>query len=338
MPRPSAALAAAIETTIAGTFTAALTAAVAYSSLIITVFRGFRHFGIIGGVGILLCWISGYVVLPAALSVARRFIHPRRRAPDDAGSRGCCRAGSRSWPIVALAVTAVAGVITVRFLTNDPFESNFRNLRSRSDDIAHAQRWMTTIDQSFGQGLDAGFVIAAPRREDVPVLEARLRAVDRGKPDAQKLFARLVSIDDVLPADQAKKLAVLGDIRQLLSSKDIDALDDEARADAQALRAAGRPARARARGRARSRRVAVHRVRRVARQAAPRDRRQGLRGLGYPRHDAVRGQRARARLAARRASRRRVVRVRRRDRRRADRRPAGDARRRRSARSSSCCS
>jgi hypothetical protein len=28
------------------------------ASLVITVFRGFRHFGIIGGVGILLCWAT----------------------------------------------------------------------------------------------------------------------------------------------------------------------------------------------------------------------------------------------------------------------------------------
>ncbi|HEY0192738.1 MAG TPA: MMPL family transporter, partial [Kofleriaceae bacterium] len=51
------ALAATLRGTVRGTLAAALTAAVAYSSLIITVFRGFRHFGIIGGVGILLCWL-----------------------------------------------------------------------------------------------------------------------------------------------------------------------------------------------------------------------------------------------------------------------------------------
>jgi uncharacterized protein len=232
---PSAALAAAIDTTIAGTFTAALTAAVAYASLVITVFRGFKHFGIIGGVGILLCWISGYVVLPACLSVARTAIRPAAMRPTAWIARLLPRRLDLV-AVVALAVTLVAGVITTRFLLDDPFETNFRNLRSRSDEIAHAQKWMTVIDQSFGQGLDAGFVIAAPNRQDVPALEAKLEAVDAGQPDKDKLFARVVSIDDVLPADQAKKLAVLAQIRELLSGKDIEALDDADRAQAQKLK------------------------------------------------------------------------------------------------------
>ncbi len=61
------ALVTALAGTAAGTLTAALTAAAAYASLVLTIFRGFRHFGIIGGVGILLCWLSAYSVLPAAL-------------------------------------------------------------------------------------------------------------------------------------------------------------------------------------------------------------------------------------------------------------------------------
>ena len=79
-----------------------ITASVAYASLVITVFRGFRHFGIIGGVGILLCWASGYLVLPAALSIARQLkMHPRREGRRSAacGSRSSClhgRARSRS--------------------------------------------------------------------------------------------------------------------------------------------------------------------------------------------------------------------------------------------------
>ncbi len=40
---------------------------------------------------------------------------------------------------VALTLTAAAGAIAIRFLLNDPFESNFRNLRSQSADIARAQ-------------------------------------------------------------------------------------------------------------------------------------------------------------------------------------------------------
>jgi hypothetical protein len=231
------ALGNALERTVAATFAAALTAAVAYASLVITVFRGFRHFGIIGGVGILLCWASAYFVLPAALSVARRL----RMEPGPAPTIG--RWLGKLLPsrldvvaIVMLVLTAVAGIVAVRYLVDDPFENNFRNLRSHSDDITKAQDAMTKIDHAFGQGTDGGFVITVPRRGDVAALERGLRAIDRDKPELAKLFAHVVSIDDLLPSDQAKKLAVLAEIRSLLSSKDIEALADADRAEALRLR------------------------------------------------------------------------------------------------------
>jgi hypothetical protein len=46
-------------------------AALAYGSLMITDFRGFRDFAIIGGVGMVFCWISSLTILPAALLAHR---------------------------------------------------------------------------------------------------------------------------------------------------------------------------------------------------------------------------------------------------------------------------
>ena len=46
------------QNTWLATMTASGAAALAYGSLMITDFRGFHDFGIIGGVGMVLCWIS----------------------------------------------------------------------------------------------------------------------------------------------------------------------------------------------------------------------------------------------------------------------------------------
>jgi predicted RND superfamily exporter protein len=232
----SEALEAAVSRTIAGTFTAALTAAVAYASLVLTIFRGFRHFGIIGGIGILLCWISGYVVLPAALAVAAPWIKPRGEV---APGRWLGRLLPRRLDLVAivtLGITVVAGVVTARFLTGEPFETNFKNLRSHSEGIVEAQKWMTVVDQSFGQGLDSGFAIVVQDRKDVAPIEERLRAVDIGKARQAKLFDNVVSIDDIVPKDQDEKIAILGEIRALLSGKDIEQLDDQERAELATLK------------------------------------------------------------------------------------------------------
>ena len=231
------ALALALERTIAGTFAAALTAAVAYSSLVITVFRGFRHFGIIGGVGMIACWVSAYTVLPAALSLSHRLgMRPRGEAP--LGRWLAQLLPRRTGPIALamIALTTAAGAVALHNLLGDPFENNFRNLRSHSEALDRAQHFMTMIDQGFGQGIDAGFVIAVPRRADTPAVEATLRAVDRGKPEDRRLFASVRSIDDVLPGDQDAKLAVLAQIRGLLSPQNLDALDPSQRAEALRLK------------------------------------------------------------------------------------------------------
>ena len=231
------ALAGALANTVAGTLAAALTAAVAYASLVITVFRGFRDFGVIGGIGILLCWCAAYLVLPAALSIARSFgMRPRREPPL---GRWLARLLPHNLVVTAIATIALiagAGVVTARYLTDDPFESNFKNLRSRSAAINEQQRWMHAIDAAFGHGTDAGFVIAVPRRDDVAPVMARLRAVDAGVAPRDRLFSQLVTIDDLLPSQQAEKLAVLDQIRQRLSSKEIEQLPDADRAELAKLR------------------------------------------------------------------------------------------------------
>jgi hypothetical protein len=235
--RGAAALAGALANTVAGTLAAALTAAVAYASLMITVFRGFRHFGVIGGVGILLCWCAAYLVLPAALSIAHRFGMKPRGAPPI--GRWLAKLLPRNLGITAAATIALvlgAGIVTARYLTGDPFESNFKNLRSRGAAIAEERRWMHAIDAAFGEGIDAGFVIAVPHREDTLPLKRRLRDVDAGAAPHDKLFAHLDSLDDLLPAEQPQKLAVLAEIRGLLSHKELEALGDDERAELAKLR------------------------------------------------------------------------------------------------------
>jgi predicted RND superfamily exporter protein len=231
------ALAGALANTVAGTLTAALTAAVAYASLMITVFRGFRDFGVIGGVGILLCWCAAYLVLPAALAIARRFgLRPRSEPPIGRWLARLLPSNLGVTAIATIALVAGAGVVTARYLTDDPFESNFKNLRSHGAAITEERRWMHAIDHAFGEGIDAGFVIAMPRRDDVAPLKKRLRDADADAQPRDKLFAHLDTLDDMLPDHQPEKLAVLAQIRGLLSSKDVDALGDDDRAELAKLR------------------------------------------------------------------------------------------------------
>ena len=211
-------LALAIGDTLHGTLAAALTACVAYLSLIATDFRGFRDFGYIGGIGMLLCWISAYTVLPASLVWVQRrgWLHA---TPEPSVGPWLSRMlPQRVGGVIAATsvVMVVASGIAWHYLTHDPYEANFQNLRSDGAEIEHERHWMHEVDVAFGQGISGGFVIGAPDRDTAHKLFVELRTLDEGRSREEKLFSRVNALDEGIPADQSKKLAILDDIRTLI--------------------------------------------------------------------------------------------------------------------------
>jgi hypothetical protein len=67
----------AATVTASGTLLAAVGTSVAFGTLLIATNRGFRHFGFIGGIGMVLCWIAAFALLPALLVLLER-LRPRR--------------------------------------------------------------------------------------------------------------------------------------------------------------------------------------------------------------------------------------------------------------------
>jgi predicted RND superfamily exporter protein len=215
---PAVALPAAIRGAAPGTLVATLTAAVAYGSLTVTPFRGFRDFGIIGAVGMVLCWVSAFTVLPAGLSLLG---HRVRAGNSEALGRFLDRvlpSNPRLVALLGLVLLVVTAGSTVRYLTHDPLEDDLRNLRSYNAELDAESAWMGKFDKEFGGGISGGFVIGVNDASEAPKVAARLKAVDAGKDRHQHMFSQISTIDDLLPSDQAKKLAVLGEIRHLLDS------------------------------------------------------------------------------------------------------------------------
>ena len=128
--------------TMRATAAAALAAGTAYLSLAATPFRGFRDFGIIGGMGMACCWISAYTVLPAALALAERRGWIRVR-PEPAAIGWFERALAEA-PRSVLAVAALLFVASAlgawRYLTHQPLETNLRNMASTNADLDRRRR------------------------------------------------------------------------------------------------------------------------------------------------------------------------------------------------------
>lgn len=209
------------------TLTAATAAGAAYASLLVTDFRGFRDFGAIGGVGMLLCWLATYWTLPAILVLIERFAPlkqaselkagmQRKRSQGIAFGAPIARLIPRA-PALICTVGALLGVValamTARYVTSDPMEYDLRNLRNdisaRTEEIATAE---LAEDITGYVGAD-GMAIVTDRIEQVLPLKAALEARRDSAPPEARPFDKVHSLFDYIPADQDEKIERLMSIR-----------------------------------------------------------------------------------------------------------------------------
>lgn len=206
------------------TLTASTAAAVAYASLTITDFRGFRDFGIIGGLGMMVCWASAHLLLPSATALLDR-VKPLRLADSSrAGGRRLLGAllaqGVISRPKILSLGFGVLGAVALLLLGQavyrDPIEYDFRNLRSVREQSSRASVLNSRTNQIVGgSGTGQAIAIVTPAVEDARRIESELEE-RRERDPAGTPFGKVRSLDDLLPRDQDEKLALLGEIRQLM--------------------------------------------------------------------------------------------------------------------------
>ncbi len=228
------ALAAAIVGTLRPTAVASLGASIAYGSLAATSFKGFADFAVIGAIGMLLCWVATFALLPALIV---RWGRSTRMFNGDpfVGTWLVRLIGFRRPDLVcgvAVVLAVFGGAVVARYIAHDPFEYDIKKLRSEGQAAADARAWMKISDDTFGRGYSGRTYIAADRPEQVPLIVNALRTRD---PEG-KVIGPIGSILDVVPPDQDQKLAVLAEIRKLLDDPALDDLDDKERAELSELR------------------------------------------------------------------------------------------------------
>ncbi len=241
----SRALVSAIGGAMRGTLAATATAGVAYTSLLITDFRGFRQFGAIAGIGMVLTWLTTFTVLPAALFVFARRGWLKVTKPPAVGA-----VLSHILPVrhlklvmgVAIVVTVAGLIITARFIARDPFTHDWRDLQSSTPAINEAR----ALDKHLAESLDTKsmlsgqayqIAIAVDDRAQVQPLVEKLRAEDAKREPTRRWMRDVHSIDDLLPSNQHAKVEVLREITKLLDDPKLQAsLSDKERADLDEVR------------------------------------------------------------------------------------------------------
>lgn len=218
--------------TATSTWTAALAAGLSYGSLILTDFRGFRQFGIIGLIGMVLCWLSAFTLLPAYLTLfdrVRPLVRTDRPEPKPVFAGMVAGLVNRFpgaiWAVSVAITLASLGMLT-RY-TPDILETNVNKLRNKESmerGSGYLNRYMNEIFQRYLSPL----VVMPQSREEARAVAASLR--ERQRVEGTKSFiANVQTLDDFLPTDQEKKIGIIRDIRRLLPEKFVRRLSDEDR-------------------------------------------------------------------------------------------------------------
>lgn len=203
-----------------GTFAAALAASASYTSLVLTQFRGFRQFGIIGGLGMVLAWCVTFVLLPP---LVRWVDHDGRSAPKPLPSDGMTGRLARlikAWPgaiVFGAFVLTAASAFEIAHIDDSELEQDFSKLRRRDTWKDGEGYWGRRMDELLGVYLTPIAILTDDAAQARRVADAVRREMKAGELDG--FVSSVRTEDDVWPPDQQEKIALLERIREVVTPK-----------------------------------------------------------------------------------------------------------------------
>jgi len=218
------------RTSARATLVASAATSVSFGVLVIAANRGFRHFGFIGGVGMLLCWLFTFALVPALLAVFERVraVRPDKRAQSDRPRELTFlkRVFAHPWTIVVIFL-ALGTVALAIFLRQLP-EALERNLTNLTNELRRQNELVRDNDRaqaSLGKSI-AGAIALLPSPADAEGFCDVIRE-RQAQPRWSRLIDNCETISSVVPQQQPQKLAVIGDIVRQLSNLVLEQLSPE---------------------------------------------------------------------------------------------------------------
>ena len=229
----------AITHTGHATWTAALAAGLAYGSLALTEFEGFRQYGFIGFAAMLLCWISAFTLLPALLLVMERI---RPLVTRDAQVSRHLLFGPFVHAITARPKTALVISIGLTGLSlyslatvnrDQIIETDLSRLRSRQSMNAGSGYWSEYQNEIF-QSYLSPLIVLSPSELEARRIASELKKKIK-KAGSQSLMVSARSIHDFIPSHQVQKIRLLLQIKELLPKRVLSRLQPRERMIAASL-------------------------------------------------------------------------------------------------------
>jgi predicted RND superfamily exporter protein len=231
---PDDAMPIALRGTIVSTLIASSAAAVSYASLMITDFRGYSHFGFMGGVGMILCWVVTYLLLPPvtiALDQRWPFLSAKLRSASVGRAFHVIGVFSVERPrLIAAAcalITALAVAGLVKFAP-DPIDHDTTHLRSSWASAPGGTLEIDAkVDTIMGRVLTPIVILTATEAQTRPLAAKFERAI---KAPGKHLLGTVLTLQSLVAEDQERKIEILKRIRKRLRSDWVAKLDDKTRA------------------------------------------------------------------------------------------------------------
>lgn len=215
-------LTSSIVHTATATWTASLAAGLAYGSLMLTSFRGFNQFGVIGLFGMVLCWLSTFTVMPAYLTLADRWfgLAPRNSAPPksylmEGVAKVVSGAPKLIWTL-AIIVSIVSASTFIRF-NSGILQTDLSKLRNKESMVSGSAFLSKYLDEIFQRYLSP--MVILPRNRENARKIAELLRDEQKKQGKDSLISSVQTLDDFIPRDQSEKIEVLRQIQALLPPK-----------------------------------------------------------------------------------------------------------------------
>lgn len=198
---------------------AAATVAAAFLTFVFTDFKGISELGVIAAIGIAICVLVTFTVLPAMLVLPVKYGKRNRRvgaqsvsfpasAPGNSPASGLARSIKAvlfDHPKTVLLVTGLLCIASLYPLSRIDFDYNLMNLQAKGlESVSYAYKLMKSSENS------GYFAVASARTQEEAI--ARAKALE-----ALPTVDHVVTIASFIPDEQERKLAELASLRSRMA-------------------------------------------------------------------------------------------------------------------------
>ena len=203
------------------TFTAALAAGLSYGSLVLTSFRGFSQFGIIGGIGMFLCWLAFYMQLPALLFLLEKLKWIKHQKEEHTFFIMKYIANfilhKYRWILAASFAFLIIAIFGVSHFSSETLESDLSKLRNKESMESGSGYWGKKTDEAFNRNLTPT-IILTDRTEDAVKIRNKLQEIHSREGESSPFF-EITTVEDLLPKNQQKNISLINEVQKQLTPK-----------------------------------------------------------------------------------------------------------------------